>query len=157
MDSKVRIIRDRLSDDWAQCIYNARSPFSSSSGMYFTPEREFVQQAISISQKQVDGKVEALAYKDNVIIVGRSSETSNLYSEEESSMDTLDMDWSVEDTTGFINVNAIRIAKYGERKIRDGEPLSKPCNYTACLALEFALADDEAKQTTLAKKAASEW
>ncbi|OAA68850.1 Argininosuccinate synthase [Cordyceps fumosorosea ARSEF 2679] len=94
-------------------------------GMYFTPEREFVQQSISISQKQVDGKVEALAYKGNVIIVGRSSETSNLYSEEESSMDTLDMDWSVEDTTGFINVNAIRIAKYGERKIRDGEPLSK--------------------------------
>ncbi|KAJ0137642.1 Acyl-CoA dehydrogenase [Fusarium oxysporum f. sp. albedinis] len=96
-----------------------------SKGMYFTPEREFVQQAISFSQKQVDGKVEALAYKGNVIIVGRSSETSNLYSEEESSMDTLDMDWSVEDTTGFINVNAIRIAKYGERKIRDGEPLSK--------------------------------
>ncbi|EMT62530.1 Argininosuccinate synthase [Fusarium odoratissimum] len=94
-------------------------------GMYFTPEREFVEQAISFSQKQVDGKVEALAYKGNVIIVGRSSETSNLYSEEESSMDTLDMDWSVEDTTGFINVNAIRIAKYGERKIRDGEPLSK--------------------------------
>lgn len=31
MDSKVRIIRDRLSEDWAQCIYNARSPFSSSS------------------------------------------------------------------------------------------------------------------------------
>lgn len=30
MDSKVRIIRDRLSDDWAQCIYNARSPFPSS-------------------------------------------------------------------------------------------------------------------------------
>lgn len=110
--------------------------------MYFTPEREFVQNAIAFSQKQVDGKVEALAYKGNVIIVGRSSETSNLYSEEESSMastqrglfriktnirmqDTLDMDWSVEDTTGFINVNAIRIAKYGERKIRDGEPLSK--------------------------------
>ena len=39
--------------------------------------------------------------------------------------DTLKMDWSVEDTTGFINVNAIRIVKYGERKIRDGEPLSK--------------------------------
>jgi hypothetical protein len=31
MDSKVRIIRDRLADDWAQCIYNARIPFSSSS------------------------------------------------------------------------------------------------------------------------------
>ena len=45
--------------------------------MYFTPEREFVEQSISISQKQVDGKVEALAYKGNVIIVGRSSETSN--------------------------------------------------------------------------------
>lgn len=31
MDSKVRIIRDRLSDDWAQCIYNVRSPSSPSS------------------------------------------------------------------------------------------------------------------------------
>ncbi|ENH74027.1 Argininosuccinate synthase [Fusarium oxysporum f. sp. cubense race 1] len=111
MDSKVRIIRDRLSDDWAQCIYNARSPFPSS------PVGLDILNASSFSR--------ALAYKGNVIIVGRSSETSNLYSEEESSMDTLDMDWSVEDTTGFINVNAIRIAKYGERKIRDGEPLSK--------------------------------
>lgn len=31
MNRKVRIVRDRLSDNWAQCIYNASSPFSSTS------------------------------------------------------------------------------------------------------------------------------
>ncbi|KAI1738009.1 hypothetical protein F4680DRAFT_450407 [Xylaria scruposa] len=35
---------------------------------------------------------------------GRSSETSNLYSECESSMDTLDMNWTPQDTTGFIAI-----------------------------------------------------
>jgi argininosuccinate synthase len=54
--------------------------------MYFTPDPGFVQQSISFSQEQVDGKVEALAYKRNVIIVGRSNEKSNLYSEEECSI-----------------------------------------------------------------------
>ncbi|KAJ8108817.1 hypothetical protein ONZ43_g6312 [Nemania bipapillata] len=116
MDSKVRAIRDRLSHDWSTAIYN---------GMYFTPEREFVEHAIKFSQRQVDGKVNLVAYKGCVYVVGRSSETSNLYSEDESSMDTLDMNWTPQDTTGFIAIQGIRIQKYGERKIKDGEPLSR--------------------------------
>lgn len=116
MDSKVRAIRDRLSHDWATAIYN---------GMYFTPEREFVEHAIKFSQRQVDGKVDLVAYKGCAYVVGRSSETSNLYSEDESSMDSLDMDWTVQDTTGFIAIQGIRVQKYGERKIKDGEPLTR--------------------------------
>ncbi|KAK3179801.1 hypothetical protein K4F52_008797 [Lecanicillium sp. MT-2017a] len=116
MDSKVRSIRDRLSQDWSAAIYN---------GMYFSPERELVEHAIKFSQRQVEGKVSLVAYKGCAYVVGRSSETSNLYSEDESSMDTLDMNWTPQDTTGFIAIQSIRLEKYGARKIKDGEPLSR--------------------------------
>jgi argininosuccinate synthase len=92
--------------------------------MYFTPEREFVEHAIKFSQRQVEGKVNLIAYKGRAYVVGRSSETSNLYSADESSMDTLDMNWTPQDTTGFIAIQGIRIEKYGARKIKDGEPLA---------------------------------
>ncbi|KAF4452794.1 argininosuccinate synthase [Fusarium austroafricanum] len=114
MDSKVRSIRDRLSQDWSAAIYN---------GMYFSPERELVEHAIKFSQRQVEGKVSLVAYKGCAYVVGRSSETSNLYSADESSMDTLDMNWTPQDTTGFIAIQSIRLEKYGARKIKDGEPL----------------------------------
>lgn len=114
LDSKVRAIRDRLSQDWSAAIYN---------GMYFSPERELVEHAIKFSQRQVEGKVSLVAYKGCAYVVGRSSETSNLYSADESSMDTLDMNWTPQDTTGFIAIQAIRLEKYGARKIKDGEPL----------------------------------
>jgi argininosuccinate synthase len=80
--------------------------------------------AIKFSQRQVEGKVSLVAYKGNAYVVGRSSETSNLYSEDESSMDTLDMNWTPQDTTGFIAIQGIRLEKYGARKIKDGEPLA---------------------------------
>ncbi|KAM0424751.1 hypothetical protein ACHAPT_010061 [Fusarium lateritium] len=114
LDSKVRSIRDRLSQDWSAAIYN---------GMYFSPERELVEHAIKFSQRQVEGKVSLVAYKGCAYVVGRSSETSNLYSADESSMDTLDMNWTPQDTSGFIAIQAIRLEKYGARKIKDGEPL----------------------------------
>ncbi|KAJ4170088.1 hypothetical protein NW754_006229 [Fusarium falciforme] len=114
LDSKVRSIRDRLTQDWSAAIYN---------GMYFGPERELVEHAIKFSQRQVEGKVNLVAYKGCAYVVGRSSETSNLYSADESSMDTLDMNWTPQDTTGFIAIQAIRLEKYGARKIKDGEPL----------------------------------
>lgn len=116
MDGKVRAIRDRLSQDWSACIYN---------GMYFSPEREFVEHAIKFSQRQVEGKVNLVAYKGCAYVVGRSSATSNLYSADESSMDTLDMNWTPQDTSGFIAIQAIRLEKYGARKIKDGEPLAR--------------------------------
>ncbi|RYP82655.1 hypothetical protein DL770_005544 [Monosporascus sp. CRB-9-2] len=116
MDSKVRSIRDRLSQDWSAAIYN---------GMYFSPERELVEHAIKFSQRQVEGKVSLVAYKGCAYVIGRSSETSNLYSADESSMDTLDMNWTPQDTSGFIAIQSIRLEKYGARKIKDGEPLAR--------------------------------
>ncbi|GFP60404.1 argininosuccinate synthase [Trichoderma asperellum] len=115
MDSKVRAIRDQMvTSNWTACLYN---------GMYFSPEREFLHNSIIFSQRHVEGKVNLVAYKGSAFVVGRSSETSNLYSETESSMDTLE-GFSPMDTSGFIAIQAIRLEKYGARKIRDGEPLA---------------------------------
>lgn len=115
LDSRVRSLRDRnVTNEWSQCLYN---------GMYFSPEREFLENSIIFSQKNVCGKVNMMAYKGNVYVVGRSSETSNLYSETEASMDTLE-GFSPEDTSGFIAIQAIRLEKYSVQKIKDGEPLA---------------------------------
>ncbi|KAJ3472757.1 hypothetical protein NLG97_g10737 [Lecanicillium saksenae] len=103
-----------VTSNWTACLYN---------GMYFSPEREFLHNSIIFSQRHVEGKVNMVAYKGNAYVVGRSSETSNLYSETESSMDTLE-GFSPMDTSGFIAIQAIRLEKYGARKIKDGEPLA---------------------------------
>ncbi|KAH8906880.1 hypothetical protein BR93DRAFT_968441 [Coniochaeta sp. PMI_546] len=94
MDSKFRAIRDRH----LRLVYRYLQRISSRARSTSSPTR-------------------GCAY-----VVGRSSATSNLYSEDESSMDTLDMNWTPQDTTGFIAIQGIRIQKYGERKIKDGEP-----------------------------------
>lgn len=55
--------------------------------------------------------------------MGRSSETEKLYDESESSMDALN--FNPVDTTGFININAIRLKKYGLMKLEEGNDLAK--------------------------------
>ncbi|ELR02025.1 Adenylosuccinate synthetase [Pseudogymnoascus destructans] len=114
MDGKVRALRDQfVTHAWSEILYN---------GLYFSPEREFIQNSLVFSQKSVNGEVRMRCYRGNVFILGRSSETEKLYSEEESSMDSL-VDFSPVDTTGFININAIRLKKYGQAKLEAGEGL----------------------------------
>jgi len=49
MDSKVRELRDQFCTiSWSRQLYN---------GMYFTPEREFVENSITFTQENVNGKV----------------------------------------------------------------------------------------------------
>ncbi|KAL7936600.1 argininosuccinate synthase [Trichoderma chlorosporum] len=116
MDSRVRELRDQfVSLTWARQLYN---------GMYFSPEREFVDNSIEFSQRNVSGVVRLAAYKGNVTILGRSSDSSNLYSQEDASMDSLE-GFSPMDTTGFIAIQAMRLKKYGEQKRKDGASLSQ--------------------------------
>ncbi|KAL7622114.1 hypothetical protein AAE478_007616 [Parahypoxylon ruwenzoriense] len=116
MDSKVREIRDQFCTiSWSRLIYN---------GMYFSPEREFVENSIVFSQKNVTGEVRMMAYKGNAYVLGRKSDASNLYSAEDASMDSLE-GFSPMDTTGFIEIQAIRLKKYGLQKIKDGQPLTE--------------------------------
>jgi len=116
MDGKVRSLRDQfVTHSWSEILYN---------GLYFSPEREFVENSVIFSQKRVNGEVRLRCYRGNCFVLGRSSETEKLYSEEESSMDSL-VDFSPVDTTGFININAIRLKKYGLQKLEEGNGLGK--------------------------------
>ncbi len=58
MDSQVRDLRDQfVTRAWSRQLYN---------GMYFSPEREFVENSVVFSQRNVTGKVKMMAYKGNV-------------------------------------------------------------------------------------------
>ena len=92
--------------------------------MYFSPEREFVENSLLFSQKRVNGEVRLRCYKGAAYVLGRSSETERLYSAEEASMDSLD-NFSPIDTTGFIGIQSIRLKKYGLQKAEEGESLSR--------------------------------
>ncbi|KAK1252721.1 hypothetical protein MKX08_003908 [Trichoderma sp. CBMAI-0020] len=113
VDSKVRQIMAWIGNEWSQCLYN---------GMYFSPERELLENSIIYSQKHVSGTVNMMVYKGAAHVLSRSAPDSNLYSEEQASMDTLE-GFSPEDTSGFIAIQAIRLEKYGAAKIQHGEPL----------------------------------
>ncbi|BDD62884.1 argininosuccinate synthetase [Monascus purpureus] len=114
LDREVRALRDQfVTVNYSKLLYN---------GLYFSPEREFLEASIPASQKSVNGQVRCRAYKGNFIVLGRSSETEKLYDMTESSMDEIG-DFSPAETTGFITVSAIRLKKYGEMKARAGEQM----------------------------------
>ncbi|KAK8039966.1 argininosuccinate synthase [Apiospora rasikravindrae] len=115
LDSKVKSIMAWIGNEWSQCLYN---------GMYFSPERELLENSIIFSQKHVHGTVNMMVYKGAAHVLSRSAPESNLYSEEQASMDTLE-GFSPEDTSGFIAIQAIRLEKYGAAKIQHGEPLAR--------------------------------
>ncbi|GAW15465.1 hypothetical protein ANO14919_048760 [Xylariales sp. No.14919] len=78
---------------------------------YFSPERGFLENSVTFSQKGVNGKVNMMAYKGDAYVIGHSSKTSNLYSESEASIDTLE-GLSPEDTSWvqtFLNIEKLRL------------------------------------------------
>lgn len=116
MDREVRALRDQfVTFNYAKLLYN---------GLYFSPEREFLEGSIIASQVHVNGAVRCRAYKGMFSVLGRWSDTEKLYDESESSMDEIG-DFQPSDTTGFISVNAIRLKKYGKAKEERGESLVK--------------------------------
>ena len=58
MDSQVRELRDQfVTRAWSRQLYN---------GMFFSPEREFIDNSVIFSQQNVTGQVRMMAYKGNV-------------------------------------------------------------------------------------------
>ena len=104
LDREVRTLRDQfVTVNWSKILYN---------GAYFSPERKYLESCIHSCQANVQGYVRMRVYKGTSSVLGRKSDKSILYSEAESSMDSVE-DFSVEATTGFIDVSAIRLKKYG--------------------------------------------
>ncbi|KAG9234709.1 argininosuccinate synthase-like protein [Amylocarpus encephaloides] len=114
LDREIRALRDQfVTFNYAKILYN---------GLYFSPEREFLEDSIVSSQKSVNGQVRCRVYKGSFVVLGRSSETEKLYDASESSMDEIGA-FAPSDTTGFISVQAIRLKKYGDAKQSKGEKM----------------------------------
>ncbi|MCJ1346119.1 argininosuccinate synthetase [Peltigera leucophlebia] len=114
LDREVRALRDQFATvGWSRCLYN---------GLYFSPEREYLEHAVVAAQGSVNGQVRCRAFKGHFSILGRSSDTEKLYDMSESSMDEIGS-FEPSDTTGFIAIQAIRLKKYGATKAEKGERL----------------------------------
>jgi len=111
LDRNVRALRDQfITIELGRIFYN---------GHFFTPEREFVTSAIPASQRTVNGVVRLKLFKGNTIVEGRYSD-EGLYDEHESSMDELG-GFEPGDTTGFIQIESIRIKKWAQANARKGQ------------------------------------
>ncbi|KAF9266762.1 argininosuccinate synthetase [Marasmius fiardii PR-910] len=111
LDRNVRALRDQfVTIELSRILYN---------GHFFTPEREFITSAIPASQRTVNGIVRVKLYKGNVVIEGRESE-EGLYDARQSSMDELG-GFEPTDTTGFIQIESIRIKKWAQSNVQRGQ------------------------------------
>ena len=108
LDREAAHLKDELMPRYAKLIYN---------GYWFAPEREMMQAAIDETQKVVNGTVRLKLYKGNVMVVGRKSETDNLFDE---SIATFEEDagaYDQGDATGFIRLNALRLRVAGRKRM----------------------------------------
>ena len=103
LDREVLRIRDQLSRQYAQIVYN---------GFWYSPERVEVQKMMDSVQKRVTGEARLVLYKGSARVVGRRSPNS-LYREDVATFEAEDVIHQG-DAEGFINFNALRILGYGE-------------------------------------------
>lgn len=66
MDGRVRSLRDQfVTHSWSEILYN---------GMYFSPEREFVENSLIFSQRRVVCIIVSLRHAPSFILIKRCTE-----------------------------------------------------------------------------------
>ncbi|TXL12209.1 argininosuccinate synthase [Methylococcaceae bacterium HT4] len=100
LDREVAHLKDELMPRYATLIYN---------GYWWSPEREMLQTMIDQSQLTVNGKVSLKLYKGNVDVVGRMSDTDNLFDEAIATFEDDEGAYNQQDAEGFIKLNALRM------------------------------------------------
>lgn len=106
LDREAAHLKDELMPRYAKTIYN---------GFWFSPEREMLQALIDQSQESVNGKVKLRLYKGNVMVIGRHSDTNNLFNAEFCTFEE-DEVYNQKDAEGFIKLNALRFIIGGKTK-----------------------------------------
>ncbi|WP_148572057.1 argininosuccinate synthase [Aliarcobacter cryaerophilus] len=105
LDREAAHLKDELMPRYAKLIYQ---------GYWFSPEREMLQAAIDVTQKNVEGKVRLKLYKGNVMVIGRESSKS-LYDDAYSTFEK-DEVYNQKDAEGFIRLNALRLVIAGKKQ-----------------------------------------
>jgi argininosuccinate synthase len=111
LDREVQHLRDELTPRYAEMVYN---------GLWFSPEREALQEFMDSVQQRVNGEARLKLYKGSATIEGRRSETHTLYDEEIVTFEADDV-YDQADATGFIRLAALRLRTLGARRISEGE------------------------------------
>ena len=93
-------IKDEIMPKYAETIYN---------GLWFSSEREAMQELIDSTQKKVIGDVKLRLLKGNVIVIGRRSPHSK-YNLSLVSFDEVG-DYDQRDAEGFIKITSLRLKK----------------------------------------------
>ena len=114
MDREVMKIRDRLSLNVAELIYN---------GFWFSPEFEFLMNCIDASQAGIDGTVDMQLFKGHAYAISRSSPVA-LYDPKQSSMDEAG-GYDQQDAAGFIKINAVRLKNHTRVKNKAKSKVTK--------------------------------
>ncbi len=99
MDREVMHLRDWLIPKISELIYY---------GFWYSPEMEMLWAAVEKSQENVTGTARVKVYKGNVSVLGRKSPNS-LYDPELATFESDDI-FDQSDATGFIRLNALRLA-----------------------------------------------
>lgn len=107
LDKEVFRVKHQLMLKMADYVYN---------GFWFSPEGNYVGECLKMAAKNVTGSVNIEIIPGSVIVLGRKSNFST-YNENLVSMDKHD-DFSPQDATGFINIQAIRLKEY-KRKMQN--------------------------------------
>ena len=100
LDKEAAHTKDEIAPKYAKLIYN---------GLWFSSEREAMQQLIDSTQKKVTGDVKIKLIKGNIIVVGRRSP----YSKYNLSLVSFDEagDYDQKDAEGFIKITSLRLKK----------------------------------------------
>lgn len=100
LDREAAHLKDEIMPRYAKLIYN---------GYWWSPERKMIQALIDESQKTVNGVVRLKLYKGNVDVVGRQSDTDNLFDENIATFEDDAGSYNQADAEGFIKLNALRL------------------------------------------------
>jgi argininosuccinate synthase len=99
LDRGAMHLKDELMPRYAELIYN---------GFWFSPEREMLQAAIDLSQRNVSGTVRMKLYKGNATVIGRESPQA-LYDQDLVTFEEGSGSYDQRDAAGFIKLNALRL------------------------------------------------